>query len=260
MARRLLALAALLLFAAAAPADEKKLVIRWHGQSFFEMITPAGTRVVFDPHAIEAYGRKSVPADLVLITHFHNDHTQLESVADPKKARVIYGLKRAERGEEFNPLDEKFKDVRIQTLGTYHDDMAGLQRGKNGVFILDVAGLRVVHLGDLGHLLNRDQLRKLGTVDVLLVPVGGVYTINGLDAQKVVEQVKPRRCIVPMHYGTLVYNDLLDLKYFLDDQTMGTVEKFPSNELTIDPKADPPKEPVVAILHWEARAGKKDKD
>jgi L-ascorbate metabolism protein UlaG (beta-lactamase superfamily) len=137
--------------------------------------------------------------------------------------------------------------------------MSGLQRGKNGVFILDVDGLRIVHLGDLGHSLSKEQLRKLGTVDVLMIPVGGVYTLNGVDAQKVVEQIKPRRYVVPMHYGTLVYSDLLDLKFFLEDQTMGTVKRFPTNELDIDPKAEPPKEPVVAILHWESRA-KKEKD
>ncbi len=262
MVRSVPVLAALLLCVAggAAPAPEKKeLLIRWHGQSFFEIVTPAGTRIVLDPHAIEAYGRKLVKADLVLMSHFHNDHTQLESVEDAKKAKVINALKPSDReGTEYNVVDEKFKDVRIRTLGTYHDGMNGLQRGKNGVWILDVPGLRIVHLGDLGHLLGREQLTKLGPVDVLMVPVGGVYTINGLEAQKVVEQIKPRRCIIPMHYGTLVYNDLLDLKYFLDDQEMGTVQRIAGNELAIDPRAEAPKEPVIAILHWESKAAKKD--
>jgi L-ascorbate metabolism protein UlaG (beta-lactamase superfamily) len=90
-----------------------------------------------------------------------------------------------------------------------------------------------------------------------MVPVGGVYTLNGLEAQKVVERIKPRRYIIPMHYGTLVYTDLLDIKYFLEDQTMGEVKKFAGNELQIDPKEEAPKEPVVAILNWEAK-GKKD--
>jgi L-ascorbate metabolism protein UlaG (beta-lactamase superfamily) len=259
MTRHLSALTLVLLSAAAAPAADNKLVLRWHGQSFFELITTAGTRVVFDPHAIENYGRVQVKADLVLMSHMHSDHTQLEPVVNAKSAKLIYGLKKADRELEYNVVDEKFKDVRVQTLGTYHDAMSGLQRGKNGVFILDVDGLRIVHLGDLGHSLSREQLRKLGTVDVLMIPVGGVYTLNGVDAQKVVEQVKPRRYVVPMHYGTLVYTDLLDLKYFLEDQTMGAVKRFATNELDIDPKAEPPKEPVVAILHWESRA-KKEKD
>jgi L-ascorbate metabolism protein UlaG (beta-lactamase superfamily) len=263
MARYVPVLAALLVCAGAAPAEDKKVLIRWHGQSFFQIVTPAGTRIVLDPHALEAYGRKLVPADLVLMSHFHNDHTQLESVENANKAKVINALKRNDRDFEYNVVDEQFKDVHLKTLGTYHDAMSGLQRGKNGVWILDVAGLRIVHLGDLGHTLSKEQVDKLTDrgrkkVDVLMIPVGGVYTLNGLDAQKVVEQIKPERYIIPMHYGTLVYNDLLDTKYFLDDQTMGTVQRFLGNELAIDPKADVPKEPVIALLHWEGKVGKKE--
>jgi L-ascorbate metabolism protein UlaG (beta-lactamase superfamily) len=154
-------------------------------------------------------------------------------------------------------------------VGTFHDDMAGAQRGKNGVLVIDVDGLRIVHLGDLGHLLRGEQLRKIQKVDdnprarhaidVLMIPVGGVYTINGLDAQKVVEQLKPTRYILPMHYGTRVYTDLLDLEktYFLDDQNMGKVQRLPrTNELTIDPKSKPPQQPIIAILNWEKKGQK----
>ncbi len=260
MARILPALAVLLLGAAEVSAQDKKVVLRWHGQSFFEIISTKGTHVVTDPHAIEAYGRPMVKADLILMSHFHDDHTRLDAITDVKKAKQIQALKKAsgERGDDWNVMDEKFKDIHIQTMGTYHDDMAGTQRGKNGVFILDVDGLRIVHLGDLGHLLNRAQLKKLGKVDVLMIPVGGVYTLNGLDAQKVVAQIKPTRYILPMHYGTAVYNDLLGLEYFLDEQKMGTVlRSLRTNELDIDPKAEPPKEPIIAILGWEKK-GKKE--
>jgi len=272
MARSIPALAVLLCCAGAASAEDSKVVIRWHGQSFFEIISTKGTRIVTDPHAIEAYGRPMVQADLVLMTHFHVDHTRLDAITNIKKAKQINALKKGEGGrDEWNVIDEKFKDVRIQTLGTFHDDMAGTQRGKNGVFILDVDGLRIVHLGDLGHALSREQLKKITKnednpreprpVDVLMIPVGGVYTINGLEAQKVVEQIKPTRYILPMHYGTRVYDDVLGLDYFLDEQKMGTVKKFTTtNELAIDPKAEAPKEPIIAILNWEkkGRAGKKD--
>jgi L-ascorbate metabolism protein UlaG (beta-lactamase superfamily) len=258
MVRSVSVLAALLLCAGAAPAQDKKLLIRWHGQSFFEIVTSAGTRIVLDPHALEAYGRKQVKADLVLMSHLHDDHTRREPIENADKAKFLNALKPGERGAaEYNVVDEKFKDVHLRTLGTYHDAMSGMQRGKNGVWILDVDGLRIVHLGDLGHLLSRDQLAKLGTVDVLMIPVGGVYTINGLDAQKVVEQIKPRRYVLPMHYGTLVYTDLLDLKYFLEDQEMGKEERFTGNELAIDPKAEEPQKPIIAILHWEGKAARK---
>ena len=269
MARTFSALAALVLCAGVVSADDNKVVIRWYGQSFFEIISTQGTRIVTDPHAIEEYGRQPVKADLVLMTHFHVDHTRTDLITNIKQAKQINALKKGEGNRvEWNVLDEKFKDVRIQTVGTFHDDMAGTVRGKNGVFILDVDGLRIVHLGDLGHVLKGEQIRKIlknddkprerHPVDVLMIPVGGVYTINGIDAQKVVEQLKPTRYIVPMHYGTRVYNDLLDLTYFLEDQKMGTVKRtLTTNELTIDPKEDPPKEPIIAILGWEKK-GKKD--
>ncbi len=271
MARYIPALAALLLCAGALSADDKKVIIRWHGQSFFEIISTKGTRIVTDPHAIEAYGRPQIKADLVLMTHFHVDHTRTDAITNIKDAKQINALKKDESGRDtWNILDEKFKDVRIQTVGTFHDDMAGTQRGKNGVFVIDVDGLRIVHLGDLGHTLRGEQLRKIRknddkprephAIDVLMIPVGGVYTINGLDAQKVVEQLKPTRYVLPMHYGTRVYTDLLDLErtYFLEDQQMGKVERFPHrNEITIDPKAKPPEQPIVAILNWEKK-GKKD--
>jgi L-ascorbate metabolism protein UlaG (beta-lactamase superfamily) len=270
MARYIPALAALLLCAGAVTADDdKKVVVRWHGQSFFEIISTKGTRIITDPHAIEAYGRPQLKADLVLMTHFHVDHTRTDAITNLKDAKQINALKKDDNGRDtWNIIDEKFKDVRIQTVGTFHDDMAGTQRGKNGVFVIDVDGLRIVHLGDLGHTLRGEQLNKIRKnddkprephpIDVLMIPVGGVYTINGLDAQKVVEQLKPRRYIVPMHYGTRVYDDLLGLNYFLDDQTMGKVQRFPTtNELSIDPKAEVPKEPIIAILNWEKK-GKKD--
>jgi L-ascorbate metabolism protein UlaG (beta-lactamase superfamily) len=255
MRRSLPALAALLALAAAAPAAPgPKVTIRWHGQSFFEITSPAGVRIVLDPHAIEAYGRNSVSADLVLMSHFHNDHTRTDVVENIKKARALNALKKLDRDGTrtgWDVVDEKVKDVHIRTVvGTYHDTNSGLERGKNGVWVIEIAGLRIVHLGDLGHTLKRAQVKQIGPVDVLMVPVGGVYTLNGIDAQKVVEQLRPRRYVIPMHYGTAVYTDLLDLKYFLGEQKDAVVKKFTTNELTIDPTAAPPREPIVAILHW----------
>ena len=85
--------ASLVLTSAAHAADGKKLSIRWHGQSFFEIKTSAGTRIVLDPHAIEAYGRHDVEADLILISHLHNDHTQVGVITNFKPANLRLGLK-----------------------------------------------------------------------------------------------------------------------------------------------------------------------
>jgi L-ascorbate metabolism protein UlaG (beta-lactamase superfamily) len=260
MRRIFAALAVLCFSAAAAPAADNPITIRWHGQSFFEVISPAGVRVVLDPHAIENYGRITVQADLVLLSHFHNDHTQVNVVENLKKAKILTGL-REDRGTAggvaWNAVDEKFKDVRVRTVGTFHDNKGGMERGKNGVFVLDLAGIKIVHLGDLGHLLTPDQVRRIGPVDVLLVPVGGVYTLNGTDAKAVVEQLKPKRYVIPMHYGTDAYDELLPIDEFLDEQKDGTVRKYATNELTIDPRESVPKDPQIAVLYWaDKREGK----
>jgi L-ascorbate metabolism protein UlaG (beta-lactamase superfamily) len=225
-----------------------KLTIRWHGQSFFELETSKGTRIAIDPHAIEAYGRTDVTANLILITHFHNDHDQKEVIRNYARAKLIEGLKRGGKKLDWNPVDETFRDVHIQTVGVYHDDVEGMERGKNAVFVLEADGLRIVHLGDLGHLLTPKQIKAIGPVDVLMIPVGGVYTINGADAKQVVEQLKPSRYIIPMHYGTRVYDDLLPADEFLEDQK--NVKKFPSNKLTIETDLKLP-EPIIAILDWK---------
>src|SRR5205823_164777 len=128
----------------------------------------------------------------------------------------------------------------------------GAKHGLNGVWVIDVDGFRIVHLGDLGHPLNKAQLAKIGKVDVLMIPVGGVYTLNGIDAQRVVEQIKPTRYVLPMHYATPVFSDLLILKYFLDEQEEGTViERFKAKQwLTIDTKSPAPKKAKVGVLHY----------
>jgi L-ascorbate metabolism protein UlaG (beta-lactamase superfamily) len=130
--------------------------------------------------------------------------------------------------------------------------MNGMQRGLNSIFILEFDGLKVAHLGDLAHTLSDAQLKKLGEVDVLFVPVGGVYTLNGEDAAKVVKQIKPRRYVIPMHFGTAVYDDVLPADEFLDESKKETIKKYKTNELVIDPSAKPPAQPEIAVLHWDS--------
>jgi L-ascorbate metabolism protein UlaG (beta-lactamase superfamily) len=255
MKRLLSALVATLVIAGLAPAaDAKKLTLRWHGQSFFDLETSAGTRVAFDPHAIEAFGRTAVKADLICVSHYHDDHTQIGVIQnyDPKKVHLLVGLKGSGKKVEWNIIDEKFKDIRVRTVGLYHDEMQGMERGKVAAFILEVDGLRICHLGDLGHMLTKEQLDKIGPVDVLMIPVGGVYTLNGIEAKRVQDQIKPKMYVLPMHYGTKGFDEVLPVDGFVDEQKKGTVEKRTTNELVI--KTDfKPADPVVVILHWAAK-------
>lgn len=264
MKRFVLAVAAVTMLVPAAAA--KDVTIKWHGQSFFEIKSSAGTTIVIDPHNLEAYGRRQVKADAVLISHYHIDHSALDPIANARDTKIIYGLKNKKKGEgnrrddEFANIDEKVKDVHVRSLGSYHDEVGGMKRGKNSIFILDVDGLRIVHLGDLGHKLHSSTLKKLGKVDVLMIPVGGTYTLNGSDAKEVVAQIKPRRYIIPMHYGTAVYRHLLGLDEFLDEQEPKLIKRFKGNELIIDADAVPRKDPLIAILNYEPVEDKKPKD
>jgi len=239
--------------------DKGKLVIRWHGQSFFEITTSKGTKIVIDPHALEQYRmnlrdkENPIEAELILITHPHTDHSQIQVIKDSKDEKKVKQIWAVDKNtKDWNSVKEEFKDVRIQSINLFHDNANGMMRGKNGAFVLDVDGLRIVHLGDLGHSLTPAQLRRIGTVDILMVPIGGIYTINGLVAADVIAQVNPKRYAIPMHYGTIVYDYLLDLKKsgFIDNYERNQIQELKTNKFVIDPKAAPPKEMKILIPHF----------
>jgi len=264
MTRLLAALALGFLTAGTASAADSsaKVTIRFHGQSFFEIQSSKGTRIVIDPHFLEEYGRKDLSADVILVSHEHNDHNQVEVVKNFQRAEILHGLRVIGKKQEWNPIDKTFRDVHIRSVGVYHDKAQGMSKGKNTIFVLEMDGLHIVHLGDLGHLLSEKDVQTIGPVDVLMIPVGGVYALNGSDAKQVVEQLKPRQYILPMHYGTQkVFEDLLPPDEFLEDQTnvkdyrdpdpRGT-KKIPrtySNELVVASNFKPA-EPVIVLLHW----------
>jgi L-ascorbate metabolism protein UlaG (beta-lactamase superfamily) len=251
---RLLAGLAVFAFALAAPAQEKAAKLRWFGQSFFQLETSAGKRVVFDPHAIPEFGRHVVKADVIVCSHLHNDHTTMAQVEEPKAARVFYGLEETKKGRppEWKTIDEKVGQVRVRTVGTYHDANEGMSRGKNSVFVVEADGLVFCHLGDLGHDLTAAQVKAIGPVDVLMVPVGGVYTINGGQAKRVVEQLKPRRFVLPMHYAVPGYDEtLLPADEFLDGQP--NVKKLTNTNELVIPLDAKPEQPTVVQLGWEKK-------
>src|SRR5580765_1346653 len=177
------AAAAVAVHAAPAPTVGK---LTWYGQSCFLLETAAGTRIVMDPipKGIGYELPQGLKADVVTISHEHYDHNNVAFVTG--KSRVIRGLTADKKG--WSRVDEKVKDVSIRTVGVYHDAERGAKRGLDTVFIFEVGGVRIAHLGDLGDVLNDDQLAAIGAVDVLLIPVGGTFTIDALKAQQVVEQ------------------------------------------------------------------------
>jgi L-ascorbate metabolism protein UlaG (beta-lactamase superfamily) len=222
--------------------------LTWLGQSCFVLETAAGTRVVMDPLS-KGLGYDLPPglkADVVTISHEHPDHNNVALLSN--KPRVLRGLTADKKG--WTKVEEKVKDVAIRSVGVYHDDKRGAARGLNTVFVFEVGGLRIAHLGDLGHVLTDEQLSAIGSVDVVLVPVGGVFTIDAYAATRVVDQLRPRLVVLPMHYRTAAstIKELQPLDDFLERKT--NVRREPSNTLTLTPvKARPAVELVV--LNWK---------
>lgn len=238
MLRSLVALVVSLLTVASAAAEPAKpFKVRWFGQSFFQVETPVGKKVVFDPHQIPAFGRPIVTADVILISHEHNDHNVLDAVEGHKSARVFHGLKETKSRVEWEKIDEKVGGIRVRSLASYHDNENGLARGKNTVFVVEAEGLTFCHLGDLGHELNDEQIKAIGKVDVLMIPVGGTYTINGEQAKNLVAKIKPRLYVLPMHYGLPNYDDLNGPDEFLDGQKLPVKKVLATNEVSIPPDA-----------------------
>jgi L-ascorbate metabolism protein UlaG (beta-lactamase superfamily) len=247
-----LALMGLAVFASfSLAAGSGTVTLRWHGQSYFEVISSAGTRIVLDPHALDAYGRTIVRADLILVSHLHPDHSQIDVVENRDQAKIVLGLKSDGKRTDWSRIDQNFRDIHIKSVPTYHDTSEGLERGKNTVFVLTVDGIHIVHLGDLGHELTPSQIHEIGPVDVLLIPVGGVYTLNGSEARKVAAQLRPRQYIVPMHYGTAVFDEVLPVDEFLEDWPAEDIKHFGrTNELKVDASFHP-RSPIVAVLNYK---------
>ena len=239
------------------------VTIEYHGQSLFIITTSKGKRIAFDPHAIPAYyptGRIELKkADIICISHNHTDHIRTEIFEKTKGLRILQGLKTASLKADWSVIDETIDDIKIKTVGTYHDTREGFERGKNAVFIVEVDGWRICHLGDLGHLLTPAQLKKIGPVDVLMIPVGGIYTLNGAEAKKVVKQIKPKEYIFPMHYGTKVFEDILPIDEFLEDQDKREVAISDDNVITLNRDPSRPRPLIVQLNYWPKDDKKDDK-
>lgn len=166
--------------------------ITWHGQSFFQIQSSQSkggqTSLAIDPFD-QSVGLKvpSFSADILLITHEHGDHSN----------------KKAIRGEPFvieTPGEYEIKEIFIHGIPSFHDDTEGKDRGKNTIYVIEMEEMRLCHLGDLGQKeLTPDQLEKIGDVDILMIPVGGNYTLDAKEANHVISQIEPR-IVIPMHY------------------------------------------------------------
>lgn len=207
--------------------------ITWLGQACFR-IKGKNATVVTDPYSDSFTGLKLplTEADVVTVSHDHEDHNFTSAIkGDPF---VLKG-----------PGEYEVKGVNIVGVDSFHDDKQGSERGRNTVFNLEVDGVRIAHLGDLGHTLTNEQLEDLGDVDILLIPVGSVYTIDAALAAKISSSIEPK-VIIPMHYKIEGLKAPLEgVEKFLKE--MGKEDITPAPKLTIT-KEKLPEEPTIVLL------------
>ena len=165
------------------------LTFEWYGQACFKIEN--SLVMITDPHNGKTVGLNPPPtnvADLVTISHGHHDHASGRDLVSRGGSVIIE-----------KPGSYVKKGIKITGIDSYHDREKGAERGENAIFVFEMEGVRICHLGDLGHLLDESYIEKIDSVDVLLIPVGGNYTIDGKEAVETIEQLSPQ-VVIPMHY------------------------------------------------------------
>jgi len=161
--------------------------ITYLGHSSFRLRGKSAS-LVTDPYDSKMVGFKypKVSADIVTVSHQHEDHNAFGQIKDYKK--VIEG-----------PGEYEISGVSVIGISTFHDDKKGESRGRNTIYVIEMDDVRLVHLGDLGHKISEILMGKIGSVDILMIPVGGEYTINDSVAAEIVRNIEPT-ITIPMHY------------------------------------------------------------
>jgi L-ascorbate metabolism protein UlaG (beta-lactamase superfamily) len=212
--------------------------LTYYGHASFLVEACDGTRVILDPYVpgcydgAVAHAAITDPADVVVATHSHPDHCGVDAIAGDPKIFI-------------QPKSEKVGGLQITGVDVLHDDSDGSERGTNTIVVLDDGELRLVHLGDLGHPLQPATVDAIGKVDVLLIPVGGYFTIDHAVAAGVVDALNPR-LVVPMHYKTDKVNfPIAGVDPFLASQSRVERKQSSTAEATADTL---PKERTVVVL------------
>ncbi len=192
----------------------------------------------FNPLIVGLPFPKHTAADIVTVSHDHEDHNYVKILDTSEVVPVIFK----------GPGEYEAKGIDICAVPTFHDDKEGAGRGKNTVFKIEIDGLRIVHLGDLGHLLLDLQLEIIDNVDIVCVPVGGIYTIDAKQASKIIADLEPK-IVIPMHYlrsglNPKAFSTLSTVDQFLKE--MGK-EATKSSKLKITKDSLPPEMQIVVL-------------
>jgi L-ascorbate metabolism protein UlaG (beta-lactamase superfamily) len=210
--------------------------IRWFGHACFLLESQDGTKIVTDPFdGSVGYKIPMVEADIVTVSHDHYDHNYVEGVqGDPEIMK--------------SPGDYTIGGISIKGIPTFHDEVKGSKRGANIIFVFEIDGIRICHMGDLGHLLSKTQLEEIGDVDILMIPVGGTFTLDAEGAKAVLEQFSPK-IIIPMHFKTPDISLPIDpVDNFLEIMEKG--EHLDTNTIEVAP-ADFTEDNRIVVLQYE---------
>jgi L-ascorbate metabolism protein UlaG (beta-lactamase superfamily) len=212
--------------------------IKWLGHASFLITADNGIKILTDPYESGAFGGaiRHAPiqerVQVVTSSHEHADHGHLKDLPGEPVILRTAGSFVAE-------------GIAFEGIGTFHDTSHGAERGSNVVFFFTVDGVKVCHLGDLGHVLSAEQAVRIGAVDALLVPVGGFFTIGPEEATKVAEQLAAR-VVIPMHFKTpKVELPIAPVDDFLAGKS--NVKKLRDSEVRIG-RADLPAEREIIVL------------
>jgi len=212
--------------------------IKYLGHAAFLITTADGRKIVTDPYepggfgGAIGYGALEEAADFVTVSHEHADHNYVEMV--PGNPTVIS-----------RAAEERHNGILFRALRTHHDASRGAERGANVVRVIEADGISVCHLGDLGHTLSPEDATALGALDILLVPVGGTFTVDAKGATAVVNRLRP--CIaIPMHYRTpKVTLDIAPVDGFLAGKPR--VRRIEGSEIDLD-KGSLPEPTEIVVL------------
>ena len=208
--------------------------ISWLGHSCFR-IKGKQTTIITDPYPPSlGYSLGNPTANIITVSHQHQGHSYIQGIGG--EPRLVTG-----------PGEYEIGGILIIGMATFHDAEGGKQRGKNTVYLMEVDEISVCHLGDLGNVLTAEQAEEIDNVDVLLLPVGGISTIDAALAAKVVRQLEPK-AVIPMHYKTEALNrELEPVGKFLKE--IGVEQINPQPKLSIT-KSSLPDSTQVFLLDY----------
>jgi L-ascorbate metabolism protein UlaG (beta-lactamase superfamily) len=214
--------------------------IKWYGHAAFLITSDEGTKIIIDPYEPGAFGGQlsydkiKDQADIVLTSHDHADHNDTGSL--PGTPQIVKGS---------GP--KTIRGISMKGVSSYHDPSKGSERGTNTVFTIKVNQIQICHLGDLGHLLSDKELAEIGPVDILLIPVGGFFTIDPKEATRVAEQIKPK-ILIPMHFKTEKCGfAIAPVEDFLKGKT--NIKRPKTSEATFDRATLPQQMEIVVLDH-----------